>query len=177
MASLRTRPVAILLIEDRRSDVRLVQYALQEIDTLCNLTVCEDGEQALAYLRRDPPYETAPRPDLILLDLQLPKIDGLAVLAALKCDVTLCRIPVIIFTDSQDVAAIAESYRLQASSYVIKPATLDRLLDVMKAIDTFWFSVVTLFEEAEPTAAALLQPASHAGNGVPTSPDPPDQED
>lgn len=171
MSSSRAKPVEILLIEDRRSDALLVEQALQEIETPYRLTVCKDGEQALTYLRRGEPYATATRPNIILLDLSLPKKDGLAVLAALKDDHSLCHIPVIILTDSQELSDIVESYRLRASSYIVKPATLEGLFEVIKAIETFWFSVVTLFEEDETTSTAIRAESPEETNGTPTPSD------
>jgi len=159
MASSRTKPMEILLIEGRRSDALLVEQALREMETPYRLTVCEDGEQALAYLRGGETRATATRPAIILLDLNLPKKGGLAVLAALKDDQALCHIPVIILTDSRAHTDIAESYRLRASSYVIKPAALEGLSEVVKAIETFWFSVVTLFEEGETPSAPAREVA------------------
>lgn len=165
MSSSRTKPVEILLIEDHPADVLLVQQALQEIEIPHHLMVSEDGEQALAYLRREEPFASATAPDIVLLDLGLAKKDSLAVLAALKDDRALCHILVILLTDSQDLTHLADSYRLHASSYIVKPATLDRLCEVIKVIETFWFRVAQLFEDETTTSAPLL-PEPPSTNGT-----------
>jgi chemotaxis family two-component system response regulator Rcp1 len=159
------KPIEILLVEDNRSDAILVQEALKEMQTPYRLTILEDGEQALAYLRRQDPYADAPHPDLILLDLDLPRKSGRDTLAEIKEDPALQHIPVLILTCSHDTRDIEDSYRLHANSYIVKPPDFNRLLETIKAIEQFWFSVVTLFEE--DVALAPLPPNGHDKNGHP----------
>lgn len=140
----RARPVEILLVEDNLGDVRLTQEALQEGKVSNNLAVVPDGVEALAYLRREAPYQNAIRPDIILLDLNLPRLDGRGVLEVIKKDDQLKQIPVVVLTTSQAEEDIARSYALNVNCYIKKPVDLDQFIDVVKAIDSFWFSVVTL---------------------------------
>ncbi|MGH2459038.1 MAG: response regulator [Chloroflexota bacterium] len=138
------RPVEILLIEDNPGDVRLTIEALRDGKVRNNLHVARDGVEALLYLRREDTYATSPRPDLILLDLNLPKKDGREVLAEIKADPGLRSIPVVILTTSQADQDILKSYELNANCYITKPVDLDQFITVVRSIEDFWFTVVTL---------------------------------
>ncbi|CAN5808381.1 response regulator [soil metagenome] len=138
------RPIEILLVEDNRGDVRLTQEALTEGKIRNNLHVVTDGVVALEYLRREGGHVDAVRPDLILLDLNLPRKDGREVLEVIKADPKLRCIPVVIFTSSQAEQDIIRAYDLHANCYVSKPVELDRFIEVVKSIVDFWFSIVKL---------------------------------
>jgi len=138
------RPVEILLVEDNPGDVRLTLETLKESKLLNRMSVVVDGEEAMAFLRREGPYAGAPRPDLILLDLNLPKKDGREVLAEIKVDEHLRRIPVIILTTSSAEQDIARTYDLHANCYITKPVDLDQFSTVVRAIEAFWFTIVKL---------------------------------
>lgn len=137
-------PIEILLVEDNPGDVRLTRETLKETRIINNLSVAEDGEKALAFLRRQGAHAGAPRPDLILLDLNLPKIGGREVLAAIKGDPKLCSIPVVILTTSKAEEDIVKSYELHANCFISKPVEFDGFVKVVKSIEDFWFSVVRL---------------------------------
>jgi CheY-like chemotaxis protein len=139
-------PIEILLVEDNPGDVRLTREALDEAKVINNLSVVDNGVDALAFLRQEAPYADAVRPDLILLDLNLPKKDGRQVLAEIKEDTRLKRIPVVILTTSQAEEDIIRSYDLHANCYVSKPVDLDQFIKVVQSIEHFWFSVVLLPE-------------------------------
>jgi CheY-like chemotaxis protein len=128
-------PVEILLVEDTAGDVRLTQEALKEGKIHTHLSVANDGESALAFLRRQGPYAQAPRPDLILLDLNLPRKGGREVLAEIKADEALRRIPVVVLTNSQAEQDILESYSLNANCYITKPVDLDQFIKVVRSIE------------------------------------------
>jgi CheY-like chemotaxis protein len=138
------RPVQILLVEDNPGDVRLTIEALKEAKVLNKLTVVKDGIEALSLLRRQGPYARAARPDLILLDLNLPKKDGREVLAEIKADDNLKHIPVVILTTSQDEQDVLKSYNLYANCYITKPVDLDQFITVVKSIEDFWLGIVVL---------------------------------
>ncbi|MFA5110318.1 MAG: response regulator [Desulfobaccales bacterium] len=138
------RPIEILMVEDNPGDVRLTIEALKEGKIRNNLHTVEDGVQALAFLRRRGPYAEAPRPDLVLLDLNLPKKTGREVLAEIKEDPDLRRIPVVILTVSKAEQDIIKSYNLHANCYITKPVELDQFLEVVKSIENFWLTVVML---------------------------------
>ena len=142
-----TRAIEILLVEDNHIDVRLTREALREGKIDNELRVVQDGEEAVAYLRRRPPFADATRPDLILLDLNLPRMDGREVLAHIKEDPDLRRIPVVVLTTSRADEDILRSYDLHVNCYITKPVDMDQFIQVVKAIDHFWFSVVTLPRE------------------------------
>lgn len=144
------RPVEILLVEDNPGDVRLTAECLREGRVLNNLSVVEDGVQALAFLRHEGAYASEPRPDLILLDLNLPKKDGREVLAVIKSDPGLRRIPVVVLTTSQAEEDILKSYDLNANCYITKPVTLDQFMAVVKSIEDFWLTIVTLPADGMP---------------------------
>jgi len=136
--------VDILLVEDSPADVRLTQEALREARVMNTLHVARDGVAALAFLRRQGPHAACPRPHLILLDLNLPKKDGREVLAEIKQDHDLKRIPVVVLTTSKAEEDILRSYDLHANAYVTKPVDLTRFFDVIRALEGFWLAVVTL---------------------------------
>ena len=133
-------PIEILLVEDNAADVRLTQEALQEGKVRNNLTVARDGVEALEILQRP----GAPRPDLILLDLNLPRKDGREVLATLKTDPALKHIPVVVLTTSGAEVDILKSYQLHANCYITKPVDLEQFVNVVRSIDEFWLTVVKL---------------------------------
>jgi len=137
-------PVHILLIEDNAGDARLTKEAFKEGKIINTLSVVPDGVEALAFLRREQKYADAPRPDIILLDLNLPRKDGREVLAEIKSDAALKRIPVVVLTTSQAEEDVVRSYDLHANCYITKPVDLDRFITVVKNINEFWLSVVKL---------------------------------
>jgi len=137
-------PVEILLVEDNPADVRLTQEALKEGKVYNNLHWAKDGVEALEFLRRQGRHAKAPRPDIILLDLNLPKKDGREVLQDIKNDDKLKRIPVVILTTSKAEEDVLKSYNLHANCYVTKPVDLEQFILVVKSIDMFWLTVVTL---------------------------------
>jgi two-component system response regulator len=138
------KPAEILLVEDSPTDVLLAQEALEHAKVLNTLHIVNDGVEALAFLRRQPPYVDVPRPDLILLDLNLPRKDGREVLAEVKNDETLKRIPVVVLTTSRAEEDIFKAYGLHANCYVTKPVDFDQFAEVVKAIESFWFTIVAL---------------------------------
>jgi len=138
------RPIDILLVEDSPADVRLTREALKEAKVLNMLHVAQDGVEALDFLHKQGPYAGKPSPDLILLDLNLPKKDGREVLAEIKQDETLRRIPVVVLTTSRAEEDVIRSYNLHANAYVTKPVDLKQFLEVIRAIEAFWLAVVTL---------------------------------
>jgi CheY-like chemotaxis protein len=140
--------IEILLVEDNPGDVRLTREALRDGKIVNNLHVAEDGVDALAFLRREGKYRDAVRPELILLDLNLPKKDGREVLAEIKADEALKRIPVVILTSSEAEQDIVKSYNLHANCYVTKPVDLDQFITVVKSIEHFWLKVVRLPPES-----------------------------
>lgn len=140
----RATPIEILLVEDSPGDVRLTREALKDAKVRNNLHVVPDGVEALAFLRRTGRHADAPRPDLVLLDLNLPKKDGREVLEEIKADEGLKHIPVVILTTSQAEQDILESYRLRANAYVTKPVDLEQFLKVVKSIEQFWLEIVRL---------------------------------
>jgi CheY-like chemotaxis protein len=147
MTSLRieTGKVAdVLLVEDNPGDVRLTREAFKEGKLFVNLHVVTDGVEAMAFVRKEGQYENAPRPDLILLDLNLPRKDGREVLEDLKGDEDLKRIPVIVLTVSQAEEDVLKTYALNANAYITKPVELDRFIEIIRALENFWLSIVTL---------------------------------
>lgn len=139
-----TRPIEVLLVEDNPGDVRLTREALKEGKVHNNLHVAPDGVEALAFLRREGRYADAVRPDLILLDLNLPRKGGREVLEEIKGDPALRHIPVVILTSSSAEQDIARAYDLHANCYISKPVDLDQFITVVKSIEDFWFTVVKL---------------------------------
>jgi CheY-like chemotaxis protein len=136
--------IEILLVEDNPGDVRLTLEALKEAKVCNNLKVVRDGADAMTYLRRQAPYTNALRPDLILLDLNLPKKDGREVLAEVKNDSDLKRIPVVVLTTSDAESDILRSYDLHANCYITKPVDMEQFIRVVKSIEDFWLAVVKL---------------------------------
>jgi CheY-like chemotaxis protein len=137
----------VLLVEDNPGDVRLTQEAFKDGRVLVNLTVAEDGVQAMEILNRKGSYDKCPRPDLILLDLNLPKKNGREVLVEIKADEDLRRIPVIVMTTSKAEQDIYRAYNLNANCYVTKPVELEEFLNVVRSIEDFWLTIVTLPNE------------------------------
>ncbi len=144
MKSGETKPVTILLVEDNPADVRLTQVALKEAEIENRMDVVGDGVAAIEYLRRRGSHAHASRPDLILLDLNLPKKDGREVLAEIKQDRELRTIPVVVLTTSRDDEDVLRCYQLHANCYVNKPVDLEQFLRTMKSIKEFWLTVVKL---------------------------------
>jgi len=138
------RQVQILLVEDNPGDARLMKETLRDAKMLIKLDVVGDGVEAMAFLRQGGKYTSAPRPDLILLDLNLPKKDGREVLAEIKQDPGLKRIPVVVLTISNAEEDILKMYNLYANAYVTKPLNLEQFAKITKAIEDFWFTVVKL---------------------------------
>jgi CheY-like chemotaxis protein len=138
------RPVEILLVEDNPGDVRLTMEAFREAKVRSRINTVPDGVEAMAFLHRDGTYFNAPCPDLILLDLNLPKKDGREVLAAIKADENIKHIPVVVLTTSTAEQDIIKSYELQANCYVTKPVGLDQFLTKVQAIGDFWLDTVKL---------------------------------
>jgi two-component system, chemotaxis family, response regulator Rcp1 len=138
------RPVEILLVEDNPGDVRLTIEGLKEGKVYNNLHVARDGVEALAYLRREGKHAGAVRPDLILLDLNLPRMDGREVLSAIKSDARMRTIPVVVLTTSRAEQDVLGSYDLHANCYITKPVDLEQFMTVVKSIENFWLRVVTL---------------------------------
>ena len=139
--------IEVLLVEDSPGDVRLTREAFKDAKVHINLHVASDGAKAMAFLNHEGEYTNVPRPDLVLLDLNLPKKDGREVLQEIKESPTLKSIPVVILTTSSSDADILRSYRLHANCYITKPVGLEGFLTVVKSIDNFWLSVVKLPHE------------------------------
>ena len=139
-----SKPVEILMVDDNPGDIDLAREALEEGKVSNTLHIARDGVEALAFLRKQGQYADAPRPDLILLDLNMPRMSGQETLAEIKKDASLMRIPVVILTTSQAERDITESYNLHANCYIIKPVDFGQFMRVVQAIDNFWLSVVKL---------------------------------
>jgi chemotaxis family two-component system response regulator Rcp1 len=140
----RNGPIEILLVEDNPGDVRLTKEALREGKVYSNLHTVKDGVEAMEFLRKKGKYQDVPRPDIILLDLNLPKKDGREVLEEIKTDGDLKRIPVVVLTTSKAEEDVLRTYNLHANCYVTKPVDLEKFMVVVKTIDIFWLTVVTL---------------------------------
>jgi two-component system, chemotaxis family, response regulator Rcp1 len=138
------RPVEILLVEDSPSDAELTVEALRDAKVHNRLSVVEDGVQAMTFLRREGKYGHAPRPDLIMLDLNLPRKDGREVLAEIKADAALRTIPVVVLTTSRAEQDVLQAYHLHANCYITKPVDFEQFLEVVRSIESFWMLVVTL---------------------------------
>jgi CheY-like chemotaxis protein len=137
-------PIVVLLVEDSAGDVRLTQESLRDANRAIHLYVASDGVEAMAFLKQTGPHVEAPRPDLILLDLNLPRMDGREVLAAVKADDDLKTIPTVILTTSDSEKDILKSYELQANAYLTKPVRLEEFESLVKAINDFWLTKVKL---------------------------------
>lgn len=140
------RPAEFLLVEDNPGDVRLTREALKECKLSNNLSVVGDGVEAIAFLKQQGQYANAPRPDVILLDLNLPRKGGREVLAEIKADSSLRRIPVVVITSSEAEQDVLASYDLHVNCYVTKPVDLDQFIKVVRSIGTFWLTIVKLPE-------------------------------
>ena len=138
------KPIEILLVEDSPGDVELTRESMTNCKVRNDLHVVGDGEEAMAFLRRTGKHKNAPRPDLVLLDLNLPKKDGKEVLAEIKTDKDLKRIPVVILTISRDEEDILKTYNLHANCFITKPIDLNQFIKVVKTIEDFWFTIVKL---------------------------------
>ncbi len=147
----RSRPVEILLVEDSATDVELTEEAFATADVETSLHVVSDGEAALAFPRGEPPHEGATRPELILLDLNMPRKDGREVLRELKADERLMSIPVLVLTTSGAAGDVAEAYAGGANAYIRKPVHFDDFIATVRAIEAFWLTVATL--PARPSSA------------------------
>jgi two-component system, chemotaxis family, response regulator Rcp1 len=142
-----TEAFEVLLVEDNPGDVRLTREALKDAKVHINLHVASDGVEAMAFLNREGKYAEVPRPEMILLDLNLPRKDGRQVLEEIKATPALMTIPIVILTTSESEEDILRSYRLHANCYISKPVDLDGFLKVVKSIDNFWLSIVKLPHE------------------------------
>jgi CheY-like chemotaxis protein len=140
----RVKPIEILLVEDSPGDVRLCIEALKEAKVLNSMTVAADGVEAMALLRREGRYAASVRPDLILLDLNLPRKDGREVLAEIKADASLKRIPIVVLTTSQAEEDVVSAYDLHANCYITKPVDFRQFIKVVQSIEDFWLTVVKL---------------------------------
>ena len=134
----------ILLVEDNEDDVLLMKLAFKRARLLINLSHVQDGEECMAFLRKQKRYADAPTPDLILLDLNMPRKDGREVLAEVSADESLRHLPVVILTTSSEEQEILKMYRLRASSYIVKPVDFDQFMRVIRSLHEYWFTVVVL---------------------------------
>ena len=141
------KPIEILLVEDNEGDIILTKEVFKLSKIINHITVVEDGEQAIEFLKKQGRYSNAVTPDIILLDINLPKKDGKEVLKEIKQDKKLKIIPVVVLTSSKSEKDIMKSYGLHANSYIVKPVDLEKFFEVAKAIENFWFSVVVLPEK------------------------------
>jgi chemotaxis family two-component system response regulator Rcp1 len=138
------KPIEILLVEGNPGDVRLTQETFQESKVRNNLYVAKDGVEALDFLRKQGEFQDAKHPDIILLDLNLPRMDGYELLAEIKADPDLKRIPVVILTTSMDEADILRTYDLHANCYITKPVDMAQFITVVRSLEEFWFTIVKL---------------------------------
>ena len=150
MTDTETRLVEILLVEDSPSDTELTLEALREAKVRNHLSVVEDGVQAMQFLRHEGRFAGAPRPDLIMLDLNLPRKDGREVLAEIKADHKLKTIPVVVLTTSRADQDVLRAYQLSANCYITKPVDFEQFLNVVRSIESFWLFVVTLPPKGRP---------------------------
>ena len=137
-------PIEILLVEDSPSDTELTIEALKKGKVSNRISIVEDGVQAMEFLRRQGPYAQAPRPDLVMLDLNLPRKDGREVLADMKSDASLRCIPVVVLTTSRAERDVLQAYQLNANCYITKPVDFKQFIELIKSIEHFWLTVVTL---------------------------------
>ncbi|KYC41234.1 response regulator [Scytonema hofmannii PCC 7110] len=140
-------PIEVLLVEDNPGDVQLTQIALEDSKISVNLNVARDGVEAMAFLRKEEQYQGMPTPDIILLDLNLPRKDGREVLAEIKEDRILRRIPVVVLTTSGSEEDVLRAYNLCANCYITKPVDFDQFVKIVHSIESFWFTVVKLPQE------------------------------
>jgi len=146
----QTRPIEILLVEDSAADVRLTQEVLSDGKVANRLNHVPDGEQAMAYLRREEGFEDSTRPDLVLLDLNLPRMDGREVLAEIKSDADLSSIPIVALTTSTAERDIFEAYEHRVNAYIAKPIQLEEFVAVIRSIESFWLTIVRLPPDPGP---------------------------
>jgi two-component system, chemotaxis family, response regulator Rcp1 len=139
-----TRPAELLLVEDNENDVELTRLGLEKSKLLLNLHHAKDGVECMEFLRKQGAYAGAPRPDLVLLDLNMPRMNGKEVLAEIVADETLCTLPVIVLTTSKDEEELLKMYKLRCSSYIVKPVDFKQLLRVVQSLADYWFTVVVL---------------------------------
>lgn len=137
-------PIEVLLVEDNPGDAELTRIALEDSKISVNLNVVEDGVEAMAFLRKQDKYSNVPHPDIVLLDLNLPRKDGREVLAEIKTDDHLKRIPVVVLTTSQAEEDIIKAYNLSANCYITKPVDFDQFVRIVQSIENFWFAIVKL---------------------------------
>lgn len=137
-------PIEVLLVEDNPGDAQLTRIALEDSKISVHLNVVEDGVEAMAFLRKQDKYANVPHPDIVLLDLNLPRKDGREVLAEIKTDVHLKRIPVVVLTTSQSEEDILKAYNLAANCYITKPVDFDQFVRIVQSIENFWFAIVKL---------------------------------
>ncbi|WP_442940440.1 response regulator [Nostoc sp.] len=137
-------PIEVLLVEDNPGDAQLTRIALETSKISCHLNVVEDGVEAMAFLRKQEKYVRAAHPDIVLLDLNLPRKDGREVLAEIKADEKLKRIPVVVLTTSQAEEDILKAYNLSANCYITKPVDFDQFVKIVQSIENFWFAIVKL---------------------------------
>ncbi len=142
--SMGGRRAEILLVEDNPGDAELTAIALKDGKVSNRLSVVVDGVEAMAFLRKEPPYQDAPRPDLILMDLNMPRKDGRETLAELRKDPFLHNIPVVILTTSESKRDVTESYQLNANCYITKPVEFEKFISIIRSIEDFWFTIVKL---------------------------------
>jgi CheY-like chemotaxis protein len=155
MTHTEVRPVEILLIEDSPSDTELTVEALREARVRNHLSIVEDGVQAMSFLRRQDKFSRAPRPDLIMLDLNLPRKDGREVLAEIKADEDLKTIPVVVLTTSRAEQDVLRAYNLHANCYITKPVDFEQFLEVVRSIESFWLLIVRLPSKKQAGPATL----------------------
>lgn len=144
------RRAEILLVEDNEGDIVLATQVIEDCHVSATVHVARDGIEAMAFLKREGEYASAPRPNVILLDLNLPRLHGIEVLDRVKSDPNLQKIPVVIFSSSEDLADIETSYRHQANSYITKPSDLGSYVDVMTRLEEYWLGVVSLPSDSAP---------------------------
>lgn len=144
MMTTNIMPIQVLLVEDNPGDVELTRIALEDSKISVNLNVVEDGVEAMAFLRKQAQYANVPHPDIVLLDFNLPKKDGREVLAEIKTDTHLKRIPVVVLTTSQAEEDILKAYNLSANCYIAKPVDFDQFVRIVQSIENFWFAIVKL---------------------------------
>lgn len=137
-------PISVLIVEDNRADIRLVREVLKDGKVIVNLKSLEDGEEAMAFLRKEGKYKNEELPDIILLDLNMPKKNGFEVLEEMKKDENLKYIPVIVMTISKDEEDVLKSYNLHANAYIVKPVELKQFINAVKSIENFWLTIVKL---------------------------------
>jgi len=139
-----TGRIEVLMVEDSPTDAELAQLALQDAKVMVNMSVVEDGVEALSFLRKEGPYADAPTPDIVFLDLSLPRKDGREVLREIRADPDLTALPVVILTTSEDEEDVLRAYENHVNAFITKPVDFDQLVKVVKGIEEFWFTVVRL---------------------------------